>query len=325
VIHFIERNERKINEVYVEAETKIDEAVNDGKFQWQDTPKVIAVRGWVNGAIDGPFRLDVDRYVSDWVGGPKDSSPQAEESSGNVYDGQKVTTLQRKSGAVGKTIDPQNASVTGDPLTVKNSPEFLFGFGGQFVENFWNVSKSQSLSAYLQTYLGYQSNNEKFHPIATTVFEKRDGVELVKLSVGYDGHMLEEWWLDPERGYSIVNYIYLMGGPKTPTYKFDVKKFAQPALGIYYPAEVEYIIFSSELNEPVRRFRYHAKEIVVNKPEIKEARSAMTIPVGTSVKDDIEGKIYEVAPANDENSQLLDDLLKDAIRSTTSPTTRPVP
>lgn len=316
VIEHVHESEQRLVSVYVEAETHMDEALASEHPAWKETLREMQVRASFNGALGGPYRLEMLRNVVPWHDGPKGKSPYANDVTDTSFDGTREVAVTKAGGHVDEPFDPREAVITSGG-TSGTLPELLLSTGAMFTSGFAHSERGKPLSEFLKDYCGYLKKNADLQPICQLSQESFHGYAAVKLVMGYSGRLENSWWFAPECGWALVGAEHVEGKNHFCKDRFVVTSLKQVAPDIWYPETAEYELLNPDQEKKVQRYRFALKKVVANSPEVEKHMKGGGIPVGTTVTDKIEGKVYETAPADkDMQKQIEADLQKAAQAAT---------
>lgn len=319
VIANIEKQEQMLQNIYVKSIAEVDEALPAKPGNWIKTPKLYDLQAWINGSVDGPFRLEVSRDVVDWKDGVN-GEKYSERKYSVSYDGKKIIYILKGAGWPGDIRDPRQAELVSDPTNFRQSAAMKYGAGTVFCPNYWDISKHITLSVHLKAWLSAQKENQKDKPFATVELAEIDGSQIVKVTFGYMDSTEHTWCFDPARGWGMLSYVASDGGKVYMS--LVVKKLQQVDAALWYPIVAD-MTFEPDGADPGIRYRYVANEVKANEPSIEAAIGNLQIIPGTGVTDKIENKVFQVASPDNETSRSIDSALREAIRAATMPSTQP--
>ncbi len=293
-------SERSLVNVHVRGSAKMDKPaqISGGleSWKWKPTPCGNDVEAWLNGAIDGPFRLRVSDEISDWLNGPEGAQPYAESSYDVAFDGTRVVQLNLSEGSRGRVVPSTQATVDDKANNYRDGGPSSYGAGGSFTANFYLLGSQQTLSAFIGSYLNAieQKLPGAYGYVTRVLFH---GQERVCLIVGSERTCEYRFYLDPDRNWVLEGYEYRAGSSQELLGSFYVSKFVEAAPGCWYPATAEAMLaLKTKVNGVEQmggvRWRYSGTEIIANNVSIEKAIRELVIPTGTPVNDLIQKKEY---------------------------------
>jgi hypothetical protein len=306
--------ERKLRNLHTISEIWTEEA-REGSEKWVRVQSYSAsIEAWYNGLAGGQQRLNVQKETTEWVGGP---SPFSVASYVVAFNGKTSKRIETEVGDTKKTVKSNAASIDPNRAALLKSPMHDYATGAAFSIFLYRNYEEHSLSDILKHYAeltkasGYSSGVER---------EEIEGINCVKIFFASD-KARETWWLDPERGYSIVLYRLTSGAQASPVIEDRVIKLTEAGRGIWFPVEAVYMIPPTGKDDPRRRYHYLASSVAANAADFVTSVFDPAIPAGYVATDLRTNERYQVAPAT---RQLEDDLNR-AVNEALAATTQTIP
>jgi hypothetical protein len=173
----------------------------------------------------------------------------------------------------------------------RNVPE---PFPKRFSANFEAAADPNSfllaLAAYDPKYLNFKPLKSK------VVLEELGDIPCIKMSCEGDS-LLQEWWLDPNRGYALLRHVNMGGnrdGSSQVKSSIDVTRLKEVAEGIWWPMEAYFVQCPRETGKPWKRIVYQAENVVANDPDFNKSIFTIHFPKGYTIDDKVTGKKYKV-------------------------------
>jgi len=193
------------------------------------------------------------------------------------------------------------------PLASPDLADSTVGFatGTGFSIYYWDSEHKRGLGEFLE----YTAQHAPPTNRSTATSEMHDGVQAIRVEFSGPRYS-EKFWLDPDRGYSLLEHLVTNTGLDGTTrlmVREQVTKLARVALNVWFPVEA-----SSDIEPSQKRRVYTGSNVVANDDRFDESVFSIVFPPGTAINDKISGTLYRIAPPAADVQKRLDQLAVDA-------------
>jgi hypothetical protein len=111
------------------------------------------------------------------------------------------------------------------------------------------------------------------------------------------GSLLQEWWLDANRGFALLRFEDLRKDPngnERIKHSINVTKLKEVAKDIWWPMEAYFVEPPSKNESTWKRTVYQASNVIVNDPNFDNDVFVINFPTGYRVDDTVNRKNYIV-------------------------------
>jgi hypothetical protein len=290
VLEALAAQEGRLQNLKVSAEVWEEEERASG---WERTETYISLTAWFLGAPSTRMRVDVHEEVLPWFG-PDAAAPYSPRQAYSLsWDGKEGRTLERGVEDADKNmVEIRLGQIENGPPGRLRGPMMDFASGGAFSSFLYDNHQQESLSQHIWAIAEtVRRVDDEAITVTRVKFEDSDAIQ-----IAFGNQYM--WWLDPERGHSLLAYRFMVDGGRQVLAERRVLRLKQVAPGIWYPMEAYYLGAPPPENSGRNRIRYHymASDVIANNNDFDTSVFRLRFPPGTNVRDEIENKSYQVAP-----------------------------
>ncbi|MGA2231436.1 MAG: sigma-70 family RNA polymerase sigma factor [Tepidisphaeraceae bacterium] len=306
IIAGVKTAEGSIQNLYIKGFETTEELLPKGASEWVFTSERFTGSAWYDAEPRGKTRIYFSDEIMPWKGG---TAPFAEQIRDMSWDGKEVREVRIASGAIGTVLMPvhQVGLSSQSPVFQSGYLRWETGVGCSLQYLVSTEGMRSPLDAQVRISAVLEQAKQSLPPLEITgqTVNGFDAVR-VRLTVKVMDEIVNRftYWFDPKRGYALVKYELVDGGPgdwRTDT--LDVKELKEIAPGVWFPLRASISREDIPNMGQYRRYNYHAVDAVANDPHFDPAIFQATIPVGYLVNDQTSGKrqLYVVMPDGTKN------------------------
>jgi len=275
LIERVKAAERKLLNVHVVG-TLSCEGKTAGSDEWKTLQPRLESEAWLNGLRQSKMRFDVVVSVNRWIGGPYD---WVQTSYSVGYDGRYGRVARHTSGPVGEPKKVGLGQVFAElPFELQHDGALFECAGAPLSLYLYNNGRDMPLSELFEE--GVAKGRQ------VTVSEERlGGAGCTRVSIATPGKFEQSWWLDPARGYALVqeeSAALKEDGAREVRSRREVTALKELSPGVWYPAEACCESYSGDVGVQVARnsvdsgltafrSRYKATLVEGNAPRLDDA------------------------------------------------------
>ena len=273
---------------------------------WERTPICFSSTAFFGNISSNRARLDMHKSVLEWRDG---AAPYLENRYSVSFDGLQGRYKGLSSSYSGKTFNDNKGIILPDtPIKLKYSNKMTGVYASLFFhfrDNSAPFPKTFSphfeaaadpnyylsvLSATDPNYC-YCKSKVKFK----VVHQELMGTQCIKMAYIGDS-LLQEWWLDPNRGFALLRYDNLrkdQDGNSLLKSSINVTKLEEVTENIWWPMEACFVHRPYETDKPWKRIVYRASNVIANDPNFDEGVFTVPFPDGYMIDDQVAGRKYK--------------------------------
>jgi hypothetical protein len=274
---------------------------------WEQTPICWSTTAFLGDISTNRARIDFLKEVVPWING---AAPYLEQQYSVSFDG---LIGRRKDISIsynGSIYKKNNGEILSEEPLQLEMCDRITGIGASLFFYYRNMpapfpkrisvnfEAAADPNSFLSALASADPNYLNFKPNVNgkIVIEELEGIQCIKITC-ISGSLIQEWWLDPNRGFAILKFENLR---KDRDSKLQVKssinvtKLKEVAKDIWWPMEAYFINNYHETDKPWKRIFYQASNVIVNDPNFDNNVFAIDFPKGYNVDDTINRKNYIV-------------------------------
>ncbi len=275
---------------------------------WERTPVCWSTTAFLGNISSNRSRIDFHKNVARWENG---AAPYLDENFSVSYNGVQGRRKKISSSYNGNTFNTKTGEILSEEpvqltgcgrITGIEASVFFYyrnmpsPFPKRFSANFEAAADPNSfLSALAVADPKYLNAKPLKHKV---VFEELGGIQCIKAAC-MSGSLLQEWWLDPNRGFALLRSEKLRkdtDGNWQIKSSINVTKLKEVTKNIWWPMEVCFVEPPLEAGQPWERIVYQASNVVANAPNFDESVFTISFPRGYRIDDQVNKKSYIIDP-----------------------------
>ena len=263
--------ERRLVNITADIEVWSESRAN-ASSTWEKTENdpSLSTTVWMNGLPNSKIRVDIRGEKGIW-----------QKDSGNAvlvrdyalsYDGEYGRKYVSKRALDGEVTYPKEGTVLSSFPGMLDTENIRIATGQRFsMHYFFSDNDSyDSFSGFLEADAEWKRQGKAGYDISAESFQ---GSECIRISSPPSGSISDSFWLDPNRGFSLIGYER----KQTKTDGFEwlvsqiiVTKITEVAAGVWFPIEATLLCGPSAPGERYRRTIYRATGVQANVPDLDE-------------------------------------------------------